>query len=127
MKWSLKSDESDQKLLRIAPTPAVLAKAGLTLVGRDAVGQLTKAYPKTRPRRARRGLVGRYDATLRATRYSQDTVQALQGPTRDNIIDAATIFDLDTGVRFGIVRASIGANNLLNKKPNTVNGYGIEL
>ncbi len=24
-------------------------------------------------------------------------------------------------MRFGIVRASIGANNLLNKKPNTVN------
>jgi iron complex outermembrane receptor protein len=121
VKWSFKSDESEQKILRIAPTPAVLANAGLTLVGRDAVGQLTKAYPKNTTAASAAWSLGRFDATLRATRYSQVTVEALQGPARDNIIDAATIFDLDTGVRFGIVRASIGANNLLNKKPNTVN------
>ena len=121
VKWSLKSNESDQKILRIAPTPGVLANAGLVLVGRDAVGQLTRAYPKNTTSASAAWSLGRFDATLRATRYSEVAVLALQGAARDNIINAATIFDLDTGVRFGIVRASIGANNLFNKKPDTVN------
>jgi iron complex outermembrane recepter protein len=122
VKWSVKSNQSEQEITRVAPTPTVLANAGLTLVGRDAVGQLTQAYPKNTTTFSAAWTLNRFDVTARANRYSKVTVWALQGAARDSVINAATIFDLDVGVHVtDAVRLSAGANNLFDKKPNTVN------
>lgn len=121
VKWTLASNQSRQELTEIAPTPDVLANAGLVMVGRDAVGQITEAYPKNKTSLGANWSLGPTNVDLRATRYSQVALRALQGPSRDTIFDPKTVVNLDVGHWFSeALRVSAGANNLFDTRPSVV-------
>lgn len=116
---SLSSNFNKTEFTRIDSVPAVLAGAGLVLIGRDRQGDFTKGTPRSKfiaNLAWERGAAG---VNLRATRYGDITQVNATDPALDATITPKVIVDLDLSFRLDSgVRLAVGANNLFNVYPN---------
>jgi iron complex outermembrane recepter protein len=122
VKYSIASAYTQQKVTNILPTPAILASAGLTTLGRQVLGNLTLAYPKNRSSFDVNWSIDRFTVDLRETWYSSTTYVAPLVAAQDSVNAPAVITDL--AVSYAVTDAlsvTAGGNNLLNHFPTQLN------
>lgn len=122
--FSLSGNFNKTKFTRL-DVPAVLAQYGLALIDRARQGDFTKGMPRNKFIANVLWNVGPFSANVRATRYGEVTqvaaAKAADGIYHDDTIRPKVIFDLDLtyevhkGVKLGV-----GANNLFNIYPTTL-------
>lgn len=116
---SLSSNFNKTEFTRIDSVPAVLAGAGLVLIGRDRQGDFTKGTPRNKYIANVAWERGGLGVNLRATRYGEVTQVNPTDPTLDATITPKFIIDLDLSYKLSNgVRLAVGANNLFNVYPN---------
>jgi iron complex outermembrane receptor protein len=116
---SLSSNFNTTVFTHVDSAPAVLAGAGLVLIGRDRQGDFTKGSPRSK-------IIGNIDwqkdgfgLNVRATHYGSVTQVSATSAAQDATVDPKVIVDLEASYKFpGGVRLAIGANNLFNIYPN---------
>lgn len=116
---SLSANFTDTVFTRVDPAPAVLAAAGLVLIGRDRQGDFTVGTPRDKVIANIAWEKGPAGLNLRATRYGRVTQLNPSATGLDASIDPKVIFDLDASYQLsGGVKLAVGANNLFNIYPN---------
>ncbi|MBB6255301.1 TonB-dependent receptor [Nitrospirillum iridis] len=88
---------------------------------RSTYGALTAAYPRNTTRASATWFLDDWETTLRASRYSWTRTYSDRGAAYDEVVRPAYIFDLD--VTYAVtktLKASIGGNNIFDKRPETL-------
>ncbi len=111
----------------IAPNPAQLGLAGLTLPIIDHVeqGRITKGSPRTKAFLATDWSVGNWDIHGQVTRYGQWTDYSAN-PANDQTYGARFMLDASASYNWNNWAFTVGANNLTNTYPqknSTANSY----
>lgn len=123
VRWRLASNQRLDKVKQLYAAPAVLANAGVALIGRDVIGDLTDAYPRNVTSLSALWSLGAWDVNAKATRYSSVIGRNAQSASRDQIVKPAVIFDLAVTYAFTPkTRLTVGAQNLFDKKPRSLEG-----
>jgi len=121
VKWTFSANFNKTKFDRITPPPPTLAAAGLVLVGRAQRGNFTVGTPRNKQIASAEWTIDRLTATLRVTRYGKVIQRNSVNPNLDETVSPTGIVDLDLTWAFSdSVKASIGANNLLDTLPDIV-------
>jgi len=116
--WLLTSNQNVTTVRSLAGMPAVLANSGIAYT-RATTSALTANNPKNITSLSATWKHGRFDATLRETRYSRVENASAIAAARDEVVDAAFITNLNIGYAVTPnARLSIGADNLFDKRPN---------
>lgn len=123
--WSLSASYNKTEVTKIAPNPSGLDPS-LTLFDAIAIANLEDTSPKYKIIAGGYWSVGKFSLNLKETVYGKSSglsndsgSSALMKTT----IKTALITDLDVGYQvLDSVKISVGANNLLNRYPNRVNG-----
>jgi len=115
VKWTVSANKNKNKFDRVIP-PAF----GFTLIDRVRQGDFTTGQPKDKEIFSAEWNIQKLTATARVTRYGR-LIQRSSNPLLDEEISATGIVDLDIAYQVtDAVRASVGANNLLNTYPDIV-------
>jgi iron complex outermembrane receptor protein len=118
---SLSANFNETIFTRVDSVPAVLAGAGLVLIGRDRQGDFTKGTPRNKIIANVAWEKGPATFNLRATRYGSVTQMNASATGLDATIDPKVILDLDASYKITDgIKLAVGANNLLNTYPNTL-------
>ncbi|KAF1050028.1 TonB-dependent receptor plug domain-containing protein [Xylophilus sp.] len=123
VRWRLASNQRLDRIKQLYAAPKVLADAGVALIGRDVIGDLTDAYPKNVTSLAAQWTRGAWEVNAKATRYSSVVGRNAQSAARDQYVKPAVIFDL--AVTYALTpkaRFTVGAQNLFDKKPDSLTG-----
>jgi iron complex outermembrane receptor protein len=123
--WILTANYSDTKVTKIAPPPSQLAP-GVTLFDKTAISNLETTTPKFRIVAGGAWTLGDLSVTFKESIYgeaSQLSLDSFDAVYRKTKIDPSLVTDVEVSY-FVIpaVKLSIGANNLLNRYPNRING-----
>jgi len=117
--FSLSANFNETVFTRVDSVPAVLAGAGLVLIGRDRQGDFTKGTPRNKFIANVLWDYERASVNLRATRYGSVTMVNASAAGPDATVDPKVIIDLDASYRItDAIKLSVGANNLFNIYPN---------
>jgi len=122
--WSLTANYTKTEVTRIAPPPSQLA-AGVSLFDKTAISNLEDTAPKYRVVFGELWSKDKWTVNLKESLYGPASQWASRtGATYYKTeIKAAVLVDLDVSYQaLESVKLSIGANNLLNKYPDHVNG-----
>jgi iron complex outermembrane receptor protein len=114
---------NQQKLTRVATTPAKLAAVStIPLIDRIEVYRYERGQPKNNINLSANYEIGAWSFLAREVRYGEvTTVASITDFTRDQVFSAKWITDVDVGYRFTKnLRVNVGANNVLNVKPDTI-------
>ena len=121
VKWTFSANFNKTKFDRITPPPPTLAAAGLVLVGRAQRGNFTVGTPRNKQIASAEWTIDRLTATVRVTRYGKVIQRNSVNPNLDETVSPTGIVDLDLTWAFSdTLKASIGANNLLDTLPDIV-------
>jgi iron complex outermembrane receptor protein len=122
--WTFSADFNHTTFLSIEQPPANLVAAGLVLIDRSRIGDLTLGNPREKFVFSTDWTYGRFDTTLRLNGYGsvvQVASVAAGGAPADDTVSAAVTVDLDISARItDRIRLSAGGSNLLDKYPNVV-------
>lgn len=123
-RWTFSADLNHTRFLKVEAPPPSLAAAGLVLVDRARIGDLTLGNPREKFIFSTNWQKGLWDTTLRINGYGsvvQTASVAAGGAASDDTVSAAVTVDLDIAFHPTPKWSfSLGANNLLNKYPNVV-------
>jgi len=122
--WSLTANYTKTEVTRIAPPPSQLAP-GVSLFDKTAISNLEDTAPKYRVVFGELWSKDKWTVNLKESLYGPASQWASRtGATYYKTeIKAAVLVDLDVSYQaLDSVKLSIGANNLLNKYPDRVNG-----
>lgn len=114
---------SQQKLTRVAGTPAQLAAVStIPLIDRIEVYRYERGQPKNNINLSANYDIGAWSFLAREVRYGPvTTVASITDFTRDQVFSEKWVLDLDVGYRFSKnLRVNVGANNALNVKPDLI-------
>jgi iron complex outermembrane recepter protein len=130
--FSLSANFNKTIFTRVDPAPAVLAAAGLVLIGRDRQGDFTVGTPRNKFIANVAWEKGPAAFNLRATRYGSVTQVNASAAGPDATVDPKVIVDLDISYRLSNgIKLALGANNLFNiypnKLPTSLQGSGFSL
>ncbi len=115
VKWTLSANLNKNKFDRVIP-PAF----GFTLIDRVRQGDFTVGQPKDKEIVSADYTLGKFEATLRVTRYGA-LIQRSTNPALDERIAPAGIADLDLSYQYtDTLKFSIGANNITDVYPDIV-------
>ena len=128
---TLRTNESTTNfdVTRSVPTalyakPLFLAAAGIILIDRSRIGDLTLGNPREKFIFSTEYMLGKFDGTLRVNGYGSVVSVAsvaAGGAAADTTVSAAATVDLDLAYKVtNKLTLSIGGNNLLNRYPNVV-------
>lgn len=116
---SLSANFNKTVFTRVDAAPAVLAAAGLVLIGRDRQGDFTLGTPRNKFIANVAWEKGPAALNLRATRYGSVTQVNASAAGPDATINPKVIVDLDASYRLTSgISLSLGANNLFNIYPD---------
>ena len=116
--WILTSNQNQTKVKHLAGIPAVLANSGIAYT-RATVSALTENNPKNITSLSGLWKVGKFDVTVKETRYGKVKNASAIAEARDEVVDAAFITNLNIGYALTkYARLSVGADNLFGKRPN---------
>lgn len=116
--WILTSNQNATKIRKLAGVPAVLANSGIAY-NRATVSALTENYPKNITSLSAFWKVGKFDVTVKETRYAKVKNASAISPARDEVVKAAFITNLNVGYALNErIRLSVGADNLFSKRPD---------
>lgn len=119
--WIFTSNQNQTKVRTLAGVPAILANSGIAY-NRATVSALTENNPKNISSLSAQWKIGKFDLTVRETRYSKVRNASAVAAARDEVVDAAFITNLNVGYALSKhVRLSAGGDNLFNKRPNEIN------
>jgi iron complex outermembrane receptor protein len=119
--WIFTSNQNSTEIRSLAGVPAILANSGIAY-NRATTSALTENYPKNISSLTALWKVGRFDLTLKETRYAKTKNASAIAAARDEVVDAAFITNLNLGYAFNDrTRISVGADNLFDKRPNELN------
>ncbi|HEY0179014.1 MAG TPA: TonB-dependent receptor [Dokdonella sp.] len=118
LRWNLGFNWNETTIEHVKATPPELAALGLTLFDRIAQSYLTAALPKTKLILGTEWQLGKFDVTLRNTRYG--SVKYLTSNTADYLrYDAKWITDLEVAYAFTPkFSLAIGANDAFDVYPD---------
>lgn len=120
VKWTLSANYNHTKFDRVQAPPPALAAAGLVLVDRVRIGDLSVGTPRDKEILSADWTRDKLEVNLRVTRYGK-VIQRSTNPALDETISPAGIVDLDVSYDLkSWVRLSVGANNLFNWYPDVV-------
>ena len=120
--WSAAANYNSTRVTNIHPTPVQLG--GQTLYGPGAISDVSTASPKYRIIATALYTIGPVSATLRESFYGSSTEmeQGDDGNFYSSTIKPAPVTDLNLDFRATArVTLSIGANNLLDRRPSSYN------
>jgi iron complex outermembrane receptor protein len=112
----------DTKITKASETPAALAAYGATINDGQSDSFLTTVTPKLKVIAGINWSLGKLSVNARETFYSKSTAVLNNGAALNNTeIGAAGIADLEIVYKLTKdIKISVGAQNLFDKKPNTV-------
>ena len=122
IEWSLAGNYNDTVITNIHPTPVQLG--GQTLYGPGALSDISTASPKYRGILTAHYTLKRFAATLRESLYgpSSEQEQGDDGNFYKTTIKAAPVTDINLDYQvLPSVTLSLGANNLLDRRPSSYN------
>jgi iron complex outermembrane receptor protein len=122
--WSLTANYTKTKVTRIAPPPSQLA-AGVSLFDKTSISNLETAAPKYRAVLGALWTKDKWTVNLKEALYGESSqLGSRTGATYYMTkIAPAVLVDLDISYQaLESVKVSVGANNLLNKYPDHING-----
>jgi iron complex outermembrane receptor protein len=115
IKWTASGNINKSKFTRVIP-PAF----GIVLISRQSQGNFTESNPKDKEILSADYTNGKFESTLRVTRYGKVTTVSTT-PALDDVVSPVGLVDLDLSYQVTeAVRVGIGANNLLNTHPDLV-------
>ncbi|MGY4495558.1 TonB-dependent receptor plug domain-containing protein [Pseudomonas sp. TE3610] len=118
VRWSAAFNYNKTTITNAKDTPASLADAGVTLVGRNREGDLTDALPKTKWILGANWKVGNWNTNLSTTRYGSVSTLAVN-ETGDRSFGAKWITDLDIAYTFfDHLTVSVGGSNIFDVRPD---------
>jgi iron complex outermembrane receptor protein len=120
VKWTVSANYNKTTFDRITSPPPALAALGAVLIDRVKIGDFTVGTPKDKYIASAYWTLGDFNTTLRLTRYGE-VRQTATTAALDEYVSPALIVDLDLTYNFTEkVSLTVGANNLLNKFPDSV-------
>jgi len=123
--WMLSANYSDTKVTKIAPPPSQLA-AGVQLFDKTAIANLETTSPKYRIVAGGTWNLDKWSVTLKESVFGEASglsLDSFDAVYRETKIDTSLITDAEVSyMALEGVKLTIGANNLLNKYPNRING-----
>jgi iron complex outermembrane recepter protein len=118
IKWTLGFNYNHTAITGIKNTPAQLAALGLSLLDRQAQGDVTVANPSTKLILGADWAWGNWEVNLRETRYGGVTLEQ-DDPADDQHYGAKWLTDIDVAYQINKhTTIAIGANNLFNTYPD---------
>lgn len=123
--WTLNANYNETVITKIAATPSELS--GQTLYDLTAKSNLTTSSPKEKVSLNALYTIGDWTVNLRETIYGPSYEWNTQdgGTYYKNEVDTAAITDLDVSYAFTeYLKLTVGANNLFDKKPETISIVG---
>jgi iron complex outermembrane receptor protein len=122
--FTLAYNHNDNEVRRVAASPDVLSKAGLTLVDRQSAKRLTVGSPKDKLTLSADYTRGTWSTRANVTRYGQFTVPQ-NNPALDQTYDPQWVLDVSGTVRVASNwRVTLGIDNLTNRYPAQVTSSG---
>jgi len=119
--WIFTSNQNSTKIKQLAGVPAILANSGISY-NRATRSALTENNPKNISSLSANWKLGKFDLTVKETRYGKVRNASSVAAARDEVVDAAFITNLNVGYALSrSARLSLGADNLFNKRPNELN------
>jgi iron complex outermembrane receptor protein len=122
--WTFSADLNHTDFTKIEAPPAALAAAGLLLVDRARIGDLTVGNPREKFIFSTNWQIWKFDSTLRLNGFGsvvQRAAVSSGGAANDATVSAAMTLDLDVSFKAtDRITLSLGGNNILNKYPNVV-------
>jgi len=116
--WIFTSNQNATRIRSLAGVPPILASSGIAY-NRATTSALTENYPKNISSLTALWKLGRFDLTLKETRYAKVKNASAVAAARDEVVDAAFITNLNLGYALSPrARLSVGADNLFDKRPN---------
>ncbi len=123
--WILSANYSDTKVTKIAPPPSQLA-AGVSLFDKTAIANLETTSPKYRIVAGGTWTLDKWSVTLKESVFGEASglsLDSFDAVYRETKIDTSLVTDAEVSyTAIEGVKLTIGANNLLNKYPNRING-----
>lgn len=124
IKWVFNAGYNKTTIRRIHAAPAVLAAAGMSLVGPEQRSNLTSATPHTKLSLAGTWSREGWDFTIRETYYGRTEQVQGYGPYYRYQTASAWITDADVGHELAKgIKLNVGASNLFNRYPGRVPLY----
>lgn len=118
VKYNLGFNWNKTSVKNVVSTPKELEAAGLNLFGRNVLNSITDAIPETNLSLGADWHIGKFNSTLRFTRYDRVTFPGVTEVT-DQHYSAKWITDLDIGYRINKnIHFALGANNLFDVYPD---------
>jgi iron complex outermembrane receptor protein len=122
--WTFSADLNHTDFTKVKAPPPALAAAGLLLVDRARIGDLTVGNPREKFIFSTNWQIWKFDSTLRVNGYGSVVQRASAtsgGAANDATISPSVTVDLDVAFKpTDRVTVSLGGNNILNKYPNDV-------
>ena len=122
--WTFSADLNHTSFLHVEKAPPALAAAGIILIDRSRIGDLTLGNPREKFIFSTEYMLGKFDGTLRVNGYGSVVSVAsvaAGGAAADTTVSAAATVDLDLAYKVtNKLTLSIGGNTLLNRYPNVV-------
>ena len=122
--WTFSADLNHTDFTKIETPPPSLAAAGLVLVDRARIGDLTVGNPREKFIFSTNWQIWKFDSTLRVNGYGsvvQRAAASSGGAVNDATVSPAVTLDLDVAFKAtDRITISLGGNNILNKYPNIV-------
>ena len=122
--WTFSADLNHTDFTKIEAPPPSLAAAGLVLVDRARIGDLTVGNPREKFIFSTNWQIWKFDSTLRVNGFGSVVSRAAAssgGAANDATVSPAVTVDLDIAFKAtDRLTVSLGGNNILNKYPNIV-------